>query len=148
MPAPRQGSGAPIERLKRRAEFLAVAAGRSRHTTPGLILQAKARQRAAAAAQQQAMDSEAPVRPRAETAAGTVRLGFTASRKVGGAVVRNRARRRLRAAAAAVLPAHAATGHDYVIIARPQTVERPFALLVADLEHAMQRLGVWREARP
>jgi ribonuclease P protein component len=44
------------------------------------------------------------------------RLGFTASRKVGGAVVRNRARRRLRAAAAAVMAAHAAYGMDYVLV--------------------------------
>lgn len=140
MAAPRHGSGAPIERLKRRAEFLAVAAARSRHATPGLILQARAR-RQATSSQQPTMETKAP-------APEAVRLGFTASRKVGGAVARNRARRRLRAAAAAVLPAHAARGHDYVIIARPESVDRPFPLLVEDLERAMRRLGVWREARP
>jgi ribonuclease P protein component len=147
MPAPRRRSGAPIERLKRRAEFQAVAAGRSRHTTPGLILQAKARRQPQTSDQPTAMPSQTPARRRPEPAAEAVRLGFTASRKVGGAVARNRARRRLRAAAEHVLPAHAARGHDYVIVARPETVERPFALLLEDLERAMRRLGVWREAR-
>jgi ribonuclease P protein component len=70
-----------------------------------------------------------------------VRLGFTCSRKVGNAVARNRARRRLRAAARAVLPREAA-GWDLVLVGRPATVERPFAMLRQDLAEAMRRLGV------
>ncbi len=62
------------------------------------------------------------------------RIGFTASRKVGIAVVRNRARRRLKAAAEQVLPQHGAPGFDYVAIARTETVTRPFAELVADID--------------
>jgi ribonuclease P protein component len=151
MPAPRQRAGAPIERLRRRADFLAVAAGRSRHSTPGLVLQAKARRQHSRATDQlptATVHGEATANATADPTAAVVRLGFTASRKVGGAVARNRARRRLRAAAQAVLPAHAARGHDYVIIARAQTLDRPFPLLLADLEQAMRRLGLWQEERP
>jgi len=64
-------------------------------------------------------------------------MGFTASRKVGGAVERNRAKRRLRAAAAAILPLSAREGHDYVLIARAATISRPFAELGRDLTTAL-----------
>ncbi len=79
-----------------------------------------------------------------DDAAHDLRVGFTASRKVGPAVARNRARRRLRAAADRVMPASARPGHDYVIIARAATLGRPFADLVGDLEGALRRLGVHR----
>ena len=69
-----------------------------------------------------------------------VRVGFTASRKVGNAVVRNRAKRRLRAAAAQVLSNRGKSGMDYVLIARGTTAERPFAALLADLELALHRV--------
>jgi ribonuclease P protein component len=72
------------------------------------------------------------------------RIGFTASRKVGIAVARNRARRRLRAAAGEVIPRHAAPGHDYVMIARAGTLTRPYQALVEDLKTALRRLGVYR----
>lgn len=74
-----------------------------------------------------------------------MRVGLTASRKVGNAVCRNRARRRLRALAERVMPLHAERGHDYVLIARARTVDRPFPALVEDLESAMKRLNVWRD---
>ena len=70
-----------------------------------------------------------------------MRVGFTASRKVGNAVVRNRAKRRMRAAAASVLPALGRPGTDYVLIARADTAHRPFAELIADLEAALRRIG-------
>ena len=73
-----------------------------------------------------------------------IRVGFTASRKVGNAVARNRARRRLREVAGRLLPAMAAPGRDYVLIGRRATLERPFVLLLADLEAALRRLGVER----
>jgi ribonuclease P protein component len=69
-----------------------------------------------------------------------VRVGFTASRKVGNAVVRNRAKRRLRAAAAHVLSNQGKSGIDYVLIARGATAERPFAALLADLEMVLYRV--------
>lgn len=80
----------------------------------------------------------------AEPASPPIRIGFTASRKVGSAVARNRARRRLRAAVAQVMPVAAAIGHDYVVIARAATVKRPFPALLSDLEGALRRLGAWR----
>lgn len=114
---------AALARLKRRAEFLRVAGSRKKWVAPGLILQAAA----------------GPTVPSAEP-----RIGFTASRKVGIAVVRNRARRRLKAAVAATMPLHAAAGHDYVLVARAETVRRPYAELVGDLETGLKRLGLWR----
>jgi len=67
-------------------------------------------------------------------------VGFTASRKVGNAVLRNRAKRRLRAAAAAVLARDGRQGTDYLLIARAGTGERPYADLVHDLEAALRQV--------
>jgi ribonuclease P protein component len=124
---------AGIARLKRRAEFLRVAGGRRKAVTPGLILQALERPRKHAAM----LNGDANNAPR---------VGFTASRKVGIAVARNRARRRLKAAASAVMARHAAPGHDYVVIARLETLKRPFPALIGDVEAALKRLGAWRAA--
>ena len=118
---------APIERLKQRSEFLRVAAARRKWVTPGLILQA------------------AP-RPAADAALQGFRVGYTASRKVGGSVERNRARRRLRAAVAGVMPDHAERGVDYVIIARRGTLDRRFTDLTADLETACHCLAAGNPA--
>jgi ribonuclease P protein component len=117
---------ARVGRLKRRADFLRVADLRRRCAAPGLVLQA------------------API-PDGD-AATALRVGFTASRKVGGAVERNRARRRLKAAVAIVMPDHAAAGLDYVVIGRQSTLDRGFADLVRDLETALRRLDLWRDA--
>ncbi len=113
---------ARIERLKRRSEFLRVARARRKWVTPGLVLQAAEN-------------------PAARDAEGGFRVGFTASRKVGGAVERNRARRRLRAAAQKVMLGRAHPGFDYVVIARQATVTRPFSDLTGDLETALDRLA-------
>jgi len=67
-------------------------------------------------------------------------VGFTASRKVGNAVTRNRAKRRLRSAAASILLGKGKPGTDYVLIARTSTVDRPYHALVADLETALRRV--------
>ncbi|HEX3675190.1 MAG TPA: ribonuclease P protein component [Rhizomicrobium sp.] len=66
-----------------------------------------------------------------------IRVGFTASRKVGNAVARNRAKRRLRAAAAALLPLYGLPGHDYVLVGRTATLTRPFPALLEDLKAAL-----------
>ncbi len=131
-----------LERLKKRPEFLRVAAGRRKWATPGVVLQVAVRRHEP--------DDAVPadgIRVGGVHADG-IRVGYTASRKVGGAVARNRARRRLRAAAATVLPQHAASGADYVMIARAGTLKRPFAELVGDLEEALRRLQMWQAAPP
>jgi ribonuclease P protein component len=68
-------------------------------------------------------------------------VGFTATRKIGGAVVRNRAKRRLREAARALLPVHGVAGSDYVLIARQGTAERPWERLLDDVASALTRLA-------
>ena len=118
-----------VGRLKRRPEFLAVAGTRRKHVAPGLILQVRRHDE-----RQRPAPGEPPIR-----------LGLTASRKVGNAVVRNRARRRLREAARQILTAHAAPGHDFVLVARAATAERPWTELVDDLIAALKRLGLWRD---
>jgi ribonuclease P protein component len=107
-------------RLKRRPEFLRVAGSGLKAAAPGLVLQALPR----------------------EGGAG-IRVGYTASRRVGGAVERNRAKRRLRAAAADVIEAHAAGDCDYVLIARRATLTRPYPALTRDLAGALKRLDLY-----
>lgn len=68
-----------------------------------------------------------------------LRLGLTASRKTGNAVVRNRIRRRLRAAAALALAEQAGKPCDLVIVARPETVQADFTAMIADLSVAFDR---------
>ena len=111
---PRQG--APAGRLKKRRDFLRVASRGKRAARPGLVLQA------------------APGEP------GALRIGFTVTRKVGNAVVRNRTRRRLKEAARLGLPALA--GWDLVLIGREGTRGRDFATLMADLRGALRQAGV------
>ncbi len=67
------------------------------------------------------------------------RVGYTVTKKVGNAVVRNRTRRRLRAALAHVAQDHALSAVDLVLIGRDSTRGRPFGKLIADLEHALKK---------
>lgn len=117
-PSLRPGTKTPPT-LKRRADFLACARSNRWHA-PALVIQG---------------------RERSPGEAEGVRVGYTCSKKVGNAVARNRAKRRLRAAAAQVLPQAGRAGWDYVLIGRPElTAARPFADLVADLATGIARV--------
>jgi ribonuclease P protein component len=70
---------------------------------------------------------------------GQMRAGFTVSRRIGNAVARNRARRRLREVARQLLPQAGIPGADHIFIARPLPAERPFAAMVADARDALAR---------
>ena len=70
------------------------------------------------------------------------RLGFTVTKKVGNAVIRNRTRRRLREAARAVMRSEPVLGKDIVLIGRDATRAREFTLLVDDLRRALHKAGV------
>lgn len=71
----------------------------------------------------------------------TPRLGITVTKKIGGAVIRNRMKRRFRALAAAALPEGGIAGADHVLIGRAGGVERDYALLAAQLDKALSRLA-------
>ncbi len=108
-----------LETLKRRSEFLAMRRG-VRWQTPAFVLLAR--------------------RAASERADAPPRFGFTVTRRLGKAVVRNRVRRRLREAVRSLAEGRARPGHDYVLIARPGALERDFAALRADLEKALDRV--------
>ena len=105
-----------MERLKTRADFLRAARG-IRRVEGAITLETC---------------------PSPDPCPGAVRVGFTASKKIGNAVARNRAKRRLRAAASQLLPLLGRGGHDYVLVARGTTVARPFPALLSDITTALK----------
>lgn len=124
MAGPQGKRSTRLATLRRRAEFLAVRAG-ARWATPALVLEAKRRSGQADGA----------------------RFGFTVSKQVGGAVERNRIRRRLRAAVRDVLADQTRPDYDYVLIARRPALDTAFAALVADLVNALKRVHASRTQR-
>jgi ribonuclease P protein component len=104
-----------VDRLRKRADFLRAARG-IRRVQGGVTLETC---------------------PTPEPVPGQLRVGFTASRKIGNAVTRNRAKRRLRAAASQVLPLLGRAGHDYVLVARKTTVSQDFGSLLSDITGAL-----------
>ncbi|CAK0756882.1 ribonuclease P protein component [uncultured Gammaproteobacteria bacterium] len=145
-----------LGRLTRRPQFLAVAGNRRKWAAPGIIVQVRRRDSGVGTQVEgpqvgvvDAVTAKGHNGGKGKVAvAGEVRLGLTASRKVGNAVARNRARRRMRAAAREVLAEGAAPGYDVVAIARLETLTRGFADLKADLAVALHRLGAWRGPPP
>ncbi len=116
-PAP-IGAPTPL-RLKRRAEFLRAAKAGRKAALPGLVLQA--------------LPQPQP---------GPARVGFTVTKKVGNAVVRNRTRRRLKEAARLLFLQRPVTSVDLVLIGRDGTRSRPFPALMDDLRRALDKAGV------
>ncbi|WP_028092428.1 ribonuclease P protein component [Pseudodonghicola xiamenensis] len=109
-----------LQVLRKRADFLAAARAR-RQATKGMVVQARRR-------------------PEGHTALG-VRIGYTCSKKIGNAVARNRAKRRLRAVARELMPALGVEGWDYVLIGRREdTIARSYDALLNDLKYAMKKL--------
>lgn len=108
-----------LEPLKKRRDFLRVAAANRKWITPAIIVQACAR---------------------AENDDDSVRVGYTASKKVGNAVRRNQAKRRLREAVKRVVSISGKQNHDYVLIARKEIAEHSFKELIRDLKWALTRL--------
>ena len=109
----------PPGRLTKRKEFQRVARGRR---TPAETFTLQSRRRDEA---------------EGETARG-VRVGLTVTKSIGGAVERNRVRRRLKEALRAAAPLEAESDHDYVLMARREALGRRFAALVDDIRHAFR----------
>jgi ribonuclease P protein component len=103
--------------IRKRADFLAANGG-SRASTPGFILLVRDRQ-----------DRDP-----------SMRVGFTVTKKIGGAVVRNRMKRRFRALAREIVPLKGFAGSDHVMIGRARGIERDFALLRSELTKALDGL--------
>ena len=133
VPSPQRDSGRPqgaeraprsrpqeaqrLVTLRKRSDFLASNAGK-RAATPGFVLL---------------------VRDRADSDPA-IRVGFTVTKKIGGAVVRNRMKRRFRALAREIMPAEGLSGADHVMIGRAGGVERDYQLLRSDLSGALRRV--------
>jgi len=115
-PRPRPQEAQRLTVLRKRSDFLAANAGR-RAATPGFVLLVLNRD-----------DGDI-----------SKRVGFTVSKKVGKAVVRNRMKRRFRALAREIMPTAGHAGSDHVMIGRSAGIEREFALLRQDLTRALEK---------
>ncbi|HEY5459844.1 MAG TPA: ribonuclease P protein component [Sphingomicrobium sp.] len=104
--------------MRKRSDFLAANRGK-RAPMPGFVLL---------------------VRPRDDDDS-TMRIGFTVTKKIGNAVVRNRMKRRFRALAREILPDHGIAGADHVLIGREGGIERDYASLVSELQRALKKLA-------
>jgi len=108
---------AALTPIKKRSDFLKVQSAGKKWVSHGLIIQT------------------------APNPDGLTRIGYTVSKRVDkSAVNRNRIKRRLRAAAADVLPSFAKSGQDYILVGRPQTATRPYETLCNDLRWCLKKL--------
>lgn len=114
-----------ILRIKKRKTFVATAQQGHKVVTTTLVLQA------------------CPVRAQNDCA----QVGFTVTKKVGNAVVRNRIRRRLRAAAQELMPDNAQAGWDYVLIGRLKALEEDYAVILRDMRYALRKAAKLEAAK-
>jgi len=135
-----------IERLTRRKQFLNAAKGKRCHAS-AFTLQSAPSDTITPPGGSRAMNRIARDGPPGATVAaprpgcGTApRFGITVTKKIGGAVVRNRIRRRLKEALRDLVPLPACHGQDYVIVARRETLGIPFPLLKESLAKALIRI--------
>lgn len=109
---------ATLQTLKKRSEFLHVQKSATKWVSHGLVVQ---------------------IAPNSDD---QKRIGFTVTKKVEkSAVKRNRIKRRLRSVAADILPIHAKSGFDYVLVGRSQTLTRPYKTLCNDLVWCLKKTG-------
>ncbi len=123
----RQKDVMKITTLAKRQDFLRIASGRKKWVAQSMIVQ---------------IAEKPPTENQDSTTDNlTIRVGYTASKKVGNAVRRNRAKRRLREVARKILPLYGKKDHDYVLIARTSSVEMSFDQLIRDFKWCLKRLG-------
>jgi ribonuclease P protein component len=116
-PRPRPQEAQRLVTISKRADFVAANSG-LRATTPGFVLLVRDRK-----------DSDS-----------TMRVGFTVTKKIGGAVVRNRMKRRFRALAREIVPVNGFAGSDHVMIGRAKGIERDFSQMHSELAGALDWL--------
>ena len=109
-----------LTRIVKRSEYLRVKQRGTSVAEPGLVIQAAP-----------VANSSSYLQPR---------VGFTVSKRVGNAVKRNRARRRLKSIASDVLPNEGFQAWDYVFIGRLVTLNRPYDLLLEDARSALRKI--------
>ncbi|WP_417466042.1 ribonuclease P protein component [Kordiimonas sp.] len=126
-----------LERVTKRPEYLAIAGTRRKWVTPSFIVQALP-----------AKTTPAPESENSVEAVPLPRIGFTVSKKVGNAVKRNRARRRLKEAARIAFSKYASVGWAYVVVGRPAAVSYDFEKMQADMRWALAKLASGADLKP
>ena len=115
---------AKLGKLTNRKQFQNISARGEKWVTPGFVLQMNV---------QKSGEND-------QNQKKQIRIGYTVGRKVGGAVTRNRVKRRLRAVVANVFSCCGRPERDYVLIGRRSAYYRPFKLLVSDMKRALEKL--------
>lgn len=121
-----------LGKLRQRSEFLHVRGGKYQ-ARPGIVIQMRKDPGEMRKEHEQVRESPQP--------SEIIKVGFTATKKIGNAVVRNKCKRRMRQLARALLPLHGKPGFNYVFIARADTAKAGWAQLHKDVEKALLRLA-------